>query len=194
MCWRTGLVGLAVLGDAWKPVLSVNTLLLSLQLLFHEPNMDASLEGEARLFWKSCQGGDHKCAHMGPCLCFAETVQKTMHGGVFFQSVWPSVLSLKEDTVKQEKTRTGELKDNKSKESRRNEPVLDPRGHKRSRSRDRVSVYSDNRDQESDHTGKRTKEQIKSIDLAPLAVFCKLDNSSPRLHECMSTLRVVDML
>lgn len=78
----SGFVMLPILGSDWRPVLSINTVLLGLQLLFLEPNPKFSVNMSAaeQLIADPTQ--------------FAEKIQEILHGGSFFGISFPSCVQL----------------------------------------------------------------------------------------------------
>ncbi|EQC32209.1 hypothetical protein SDRG_09961 [Saprolegnia diclina VS20] len=69
---HTGRVMFAILGKDWRPVLSINTILLGLQLIFIEPSIEFPMnEAAANAFRHSPQA-------------FRRDVQLTLQGGIHF--------------------------------------------------------------------------------------------------------------
>ena len=73
----TGRVMLPILGSDWRPVLSINTVLLGLQLIFLEPNPAQSINSSAAQQLQA----DPK--H------FAAQMQHILNGGLFFGYEFP---------------------------------------------------------------------------------------------------------
>jgi len=71
ICLRTGRVSLSILDEDWKPVISLNTVVFGLQLLFLEPNADLSVNNEATA-----------ALLKGPEV-LARQVRQTFRGGLF---------------------------------------------------------------------------------------------------------------
>jgi len=71
VCLRTGRVSLSILDEDWKPVISLNTIVFGLQLLFLEPNAELSLNNEAT------------AALLKGTAVLSGQVQQTFRGGFF---------------------------------------------------------------------------------------------------------------
>uniref|UniRef100_A0A7S2QST3 UBC core domain-containing protein n=1 Tax=Norrisiella sphaerica TaxID=552664 RepID=A0A7S2QST3_9EUKA len=81
MCLRTGKVGLPILNNLWKPVYTVNKVILEIQKLFLQPNLESAMNLEcARLVRTDIR-------------TFRETVQRTMKGGYYFGEKWECIVA-----------------------------------------------------------------------------------------------------
>lgn len=76
ICPYSGDVGLPIVTRDWRPVLSLNTVVFGLQLLFLEPNMDEIVNADAA---SALQRGVH---------LLGEQVQQTFRGGVVNGMSW----------------------------------------------------------------------------------------------------------
>jgi len=77
ICLETGQISLTILHRAWKPVFTINKIILEIQRLFLTPKLDTPLNLE--------------CAQMitsGELSKFKQTVTETMKGGFFFGYQW----------------------------------------------------------------------------------------------------------
>ncbi len=77
ICLETGRVFLAIVDDEWRPVMSVSSVVVGLQLMFLEPNPDSAINPEAaRIFRTDSE-------------LFAAQVQRSLAGAVYGEHVLP---------------------------------------------------------------------------------------------------------
>ncbi|KAL0586268.1 hypothetical protein ABG067_004117 [Albugo candida] len=73
----TGKVMISILGKDWRPVLTINTVLLALQLIFIEPGIDTILNKQASEQLKQDPQS------------FCDQVQRMLQGGIFYDLEFP---------------------------------------------------------------------------------------------------------
>jgi len=86
--FRTGAVYLPILSDGWRPVLTMNTVIFSLQLLFLEPISPATKKDSSGIILNQ---DAHRLRHRNPER-FEQLVRETMRGGYFFGKHWATTL------------------------------------------------------------------------------------------------------
>ena len=97
ICIKDGQVHLKVLKEDWKPVLTINTLIFGLQLLFVETDFDSFCEE-----WKNVLPSFPSNSDKNQCC--TNLVKQTLQGGYFFGSNWDSNLSLNNENDKNSST------------------------------------------------------------------------------------------
>eukprot|EP00743_Colponemidia_sp_Colp-15_P008213 GILK01008909.1.p1 GENE.GILK01008909.1~~GILK01008909.1.p1 ORF type:complete len:260 (+),score=18.06 GILK01008909.1:145-924(+) len=85
ICIHTGMVHLPALADDWNPVMSVNSIIMMLQLIFLEPFVDSPAPDPI----------NQECAHLlqsSPRI-FHDRVAATLRGGCFYDYTFPPNLT-----------------------------------------------------------------------------------------------------